>query len=112
VKDPLAHVMAWSKEDVHKWIVNELKLDADDADKLREQEVDGEALLVLTEEKLIKPPYELPGGAATKLASAVAKLKALVPLGMSTTDALQVTNLPYTVAKLQGSYDCYLFTDY
>ncbi|PKY59755.1 hypothetical protein RhiirA4_412522 [Rhizophagus irregularis] len=44
-------------------------------DILRTQEVDGQAFLELTEEKLLAPPYNFPGGPAIKLAKEIKALK-------------------------------------
>src|SRR5271170_837475 len=44
-------------------------------DILRKQEVDGQAFLELTEEKLLTPPYNFPGGPAIKLAKEIKGLK-------------------------------------
>ena len=44
-------------------------------DILRKQEVDGQAFLELTEEKLLASPYNFPGGPAIKLAKEILALK-------------------------------------
>jgi len=97
-EDHLADIRGWSKEQVHAWIKNELKLDAEDADKMLKQEIDGKALLTLTEEKLLKL---LPLGSAAKLALAVSKLNLLVAHGLTKEEALQITDLVAVAEKLK-----------
>jgi len=62
----------WTIDQVYKWAIDVVKLDQDDASILRNNKVDGPALLTLTEEKLLKI---LPLGSATKLASAIKTLR-------------------------------------
>ena len=51
-------------------------MDEKEAQKLKEQEVDGSALLLLTKKDLVKHPYNIAGGPAANLASAIEKLRA------------------------------------
>ena len=51
-------------------------MDEEEAQKLVVQKVDGIALLLLTEEKLVKHPYNIAGGPAAKLAAAIENLRA------------------------------------
>jgi hypothetical protein len=60
---------------VYRWAIEKVGLDAEDATILKTQKVDGETLLTLTKEELIKSPYNMPGGPATKLARAIKELK-------------------------------------
>ena len=62
----IAHVIEWARQIV----------DEKHALKLKEQEVNGSALLLLTEEKLVKKPYKIAGGPAANLAAAIEKLRA------------------------------------
>jgi hypothetical protein len=50
---------------------------------------------------LMKHPYNLPGGTASKLGSAAANLRRLVPLGLSTEEALKVNDVEGAEKKLK-----------
>ena len=50
------------------------------AKALKDQEVDGRALLTLTKDDLLKEPYKILGGPAANLAQAIEKLK--TPIGI------------------------------
>jgi hypothetical protein len=52
-------------------------LDSEDADILPTNKVQSSEFLVLTEEKLFKQPYKMPGRSATKLLMAIEKIKYL-----------------------------------
>ena len=62
----IAHVLEWARKIV----------DEEEAQKLMVQKVDGKFLLLLTEEKLVKHPYNIAGGPAAGLAAAIEKLRA------------------------------------
>jgi hypothetical protein len=62
-------VLKFSAADVRKWAVETVGLDAEDADILAKQKIDGEALLEITEEKLVQD--RMPRGQASKLMKAV-----------------------------------------
>jgi hypothetical protein len=66
-------VAQWTVDEVFEWaktIVAEKH-----ARILKVQEVDGQVLLALTEEKLVKKPYKILGGPATKLEIAIKALQ-------------------------------------
>ena len=70
-----------SKEEVREWaekLFESKKLDKKHAKILEQQEITGESLLTLTEQKLIAPPYSMPGGPATILATAAEQALATV----------------------------------
>ena len=64
---------AFTVANVRDWAAVSIGLDAEDADILVKQKIDGEALFKVTEEKLVKL-YGMPGGPAGKLADAVAAI--------------------------------------
>ncbi len=57
------------------WAVQHVGIDAEDADILVKQKMDGEQLLKVTEEKLVKL-YGMPGGPAGKIVDAIAAIVA------------------------------------
>ena len=63
---------AFKVADVRDWAAVSIGLDAEDADILVKQKIDGEALFKVTEEKLMKDG--MPRGPAGKLADAVAAI--------------------------------------
>ena len=68
------HPFNWKRADVLEFLeANKERYDIDDEHiKIIEQnQVAGRALLSLTEEKLVKHPYNLPGGVATTIAELV-----------------------------------------
>jgi hypothetical protein len=69
--------MRWTINQVYEWAKGTAELLHRHADILRQQYVTGSELLTLTEEKLLKEPYKMPGGPATRLALAVLRLKIL-----------------------------------
>jgi hypothetical protein len=60
---------------VYQWAIDVVRTSKKTAQILRDNEVDGSTLLTLTEDKLLKKPYKMPGGPATKLASAIKTLR-------------------------------------
>ena len=65
-------------EDVHDWAIKFLRKknkNPNHADILKKQEVDGEALLLLTKADLQMKPYEMPGGPASVLAAEIERHK-------------------------------------
>jgi hypothetical protein len=69
-------VATWTVEQVVTWAKRDVKLDEEDAEKLRKQKVDGATLIEmakLEQDKLIVQleRYGIPGGPATKLAAAI-----------------------------------------
>jgi hypothetical protein len=64
-------VNLWTSKEVFQWA--KIITDEEEATKLRNQKVDGEVLLTLTKEELRS--LSIPLGSATKLASAITKLK-------------------------------------
>jgi hypothetical protein len=65
----------WSVDDVYYWAIGKVGVDEESASVLKSQNVNGKALWALTEEKLIKSPYNMSGGPATQLALAIENLK-------------------------------------
>jgi hypothetical protein len=65
----------WTIEDVYHWAVEVAGISEKSASILRDNEVDGESLLSMSEEKFIKSPYNMPGGSATKLSMAIKSLR-------------------------------------
>ena len=63
---------------VRKWLVETVRIDAEDADILVKHKMDGELLLKATEDELVKL-YGVPGGPASKIVDAVSA--AVSPLG-------------------------------
>ncbi|GAM23447.1 hypothetical protein SAMD00019534_066220 [Acytostelium subglobosum LB1] len=61
-----------------QWATAIPSLEQSDIVTLKQQRVNGAALLTLTEEKLLKHPYNFPGGAASNLMIAIDKLKVIV----------------------------------
>ena len=71
-----ASVDEWNALDVARWASRIRGVDLDHAFVLLQQEVTGKALVSLTEENLLKHPYNLPGGPAIRIAQSVAALAA------------------------------------
>ena len=67
-------VRKFTVEDVRKWASESVGIDDEDAKKLVDQKIDGEALLEVTEEKLER--WHIPGGPAIKLMKAINALLA------------------------------------
>jgi hypothetical protein len=65
----------WTIDQVYQWAIDVVGISKKTAQILRDNEVDGSTLLTLTKEELLKEPYKMPGGPATKLASAIKTLK-------------------------------------
>ena len=65
-------VRNWSDDDVRNWAIGTVDIAVKYADMLVEQEIDGTALLLMTEEKLER--YGIPGGPASKLFAAIQQL--------------------------------------
>jgi ubiquitin len=76
---PAKSVDQWTIDQVFEW--TKTIVDEKYAQILNDQEVNGKALLTLTEEKLLKAPYTLKGGPAANLAMAIEKLRA--PTGIA-----------------------------
>ena len=68
---------SWSTDQVEDWAKKVPDVKPHHARVLRDQEVTGRTLLMLTKDELTRHPYNLPGGPASALAGAVEKLKAL-----------------------------------
>lgn len=66
-------VKEWTIEDVKVWVT--VQSDAETAEKLRWEEFNGPALLLLNEKVLLNHPCNLKGGLASNLACAIEKLK-------------------------------------
>jgi hypothetical protein len=65
----------WTIDQVYHWAMEKVFLLREDANILKQQKVDGKTLLALTKDKLLKEPYKMPFGSATKLASAIKTLR-------------------------------------
>jgi len=65
----------WTIDDVYRWSIESVGISEQSALILKNQEVDGKALLTLTEEELVKHPCNMPGGPATLVAMAIQNLK-------------------------------------
>ena len=61
--------MGWSVAQVRRWAVEEVGIDKEDADKLKQQKIDGKRLSKVTQEMLER--WGLPGGAALDLMEAI-----------------------------------------
>eukprot|EP01124_Arcella_intermedia_P021038 TRINITY_DN2875_c0_g3_i2.p1 TRINITY_DN2875_c0_g3~~TRINITY_DN2875_c0_g3_i2.p1 ORF type:complete len:368 (-),score=47.11 TRINITY_DN2875_c0_g3_i2:2-1105(-) len=102
----LSGVLGWTIEDVVLWAIKVVNIDENQAQKLKEQQVDGVALLDMTYEKF--RDFGILGGPATKLYSAVQKMKPALP------ERSRSINLPreedvwlYTVyVSIDGGDDC------
>ena len=68
-------VSTWSRDDVKEWALKQKDVEDSDADALFKNRVTGTSLLTLTEEKLTRHPYNIPGGPAASLAAAIQTLK-------------------------------------
>nr|CAG8606438.1 10242_t:CDS:10 [Entrophospora candida] len=66
----------YSVDDVLTYLKDNIKgsLDEDDLGILKKNKIDGAALLLLTEEKLLHHPYNLAGGPASKIAAEIGKI--------------------------------------
>ena len=73
---PKLPVSDWSVAHVLEWAKAQGDIIEEDWKKLQENRVNGSTLLLLTEEKLVKHPYNIAGGPAAKLAAAIENLRA------------------------------------
>jgi len=63
---------SWTTDHVYRWAVEIIKVDPEDAQKLKPQKITGASLHLMTEERLRS--YGIPGGPAALLSEAVLQL--------------------------------------
>jgi len=77
-KPSVEEVEKWKRNDVTTFLntmKESLDLDDEDIQKITDQKVAGLAFLRLTAEKLISPPYNLPGGPAETITGLIDTIK-------------------------------------
>jgi hypothetical protein len=77
----VSDVETWTTNEVVEWAKGVRGVRVEDVEVLRKQVVEGTALLSLSEDKLTRHPYNLPGGPAALLMIAVEKLKTVFGTG-------------------------------
>jgi hypothetical protein len=65
--------IVWSVDQVYQWMKDEVG--KNDASILRVNRVNGQQLITLTKEQLLRPPYSISKDNVTKLTQAIEKLK-------------------------------------
>jgi len=81
----------WTIDQVYQWAVDIVKVEPEDAQKLKTQKITGDVLHGMTREEL--KSYGIPGGPAFKLSEAVRKL-------FPSMDASHGSSRPFTFSKL------------